>query len=121
MDNATKANSALPITTARARLFDLVEDVLTGQRPRVELSHRSYQEHVVLLRKSELEGLEADLRALRSRIGPEPRQLRGIAHLHVPADEVLQQTRTRQAQLAAEKRADFGKPGDGAEADDQGT
>jgi hypothetical protein len=48
----------LPVTAARARLFELVEDVLTGRASRVELSHRGYEEHVLLIRQSEIEGLE---------------------------------------------------------------
>jgi hypothetical protein len=45
---------AVPVTTARARLFDLVDDVLTGRSSRVELAHRDHDEHVVLVRKGDL-------------------------------------------------------------------
>jgi hypothetical protein len=47
-------NEVVPITRARARLFDLVEDVLTGRTPRVELSHRDFDEHLLLVRKREV-------------------------------------------------------------------
>lgn len=101
----TNKNDVLPITTARSRLFDLVEEVLTGRRARVELSHRSYDEHVVLVRKREIEGLQADLAALRARVGVEPRPLRGYATLLVDPDEVLVRSRAKQAELAQAKRA----------------
>jgi hypothetical protein len=105
---------AVPVTTARARLFDLVDDVLTGRSSRVELAHRDHDEHVVLVRKGELEGMEADLLALRSRLGPEPRPLRGMGALTVEPEQILVRTRARQARLAAEKRASRRAP-DGRE------
>lgn len=95
----------MPVTTARARLFDLVEEVLTGRKPRVELSHRGHQEHLILIRKGELEGLEADLAALRSRSGPPARPLRGLGEIHVDPDRGLVRSRERHARLAAVKRA----------------
>ncbi|HEY7766857.1 hypothetical protein [Longimicrobium sp.] len=97
-------NDVLPITAARSRLFDLVEEVLTGRRPRVELSHRSYDEHVVLIRKREIEGLQADLDALRARVGVEPRPLRGLGTLLVDPDDVLVRSRAKQAELERAKR-----------------
>jgi hypothetical protein len=101
-----------PITTARKHLFDLVEELLTGGVSRVELSHRDYGEHVVLVRKTDIEGLEADLQAARSQTLPEPRALRGMASLNVPALTAVEQIRGRQTALAAEKRATFGnQPG----------
>lgn len=103
-------DDVLPLTTARARLFDLVDDLLSGRRVRVELSHRGDAERVVLVRKSELAGLEADLAALRARVGPEPRPLRGLGTLNVDADDVLLRGRARQAKKVAEKRASFGTP-----------
>lgn len=100
----TNKNDVLPITAARSRLFDLVEEVLTGRRARVELSHRSYDEHVVLVRKREIEGLQADLDALRARVGIEPRPLRGLGTLLVDPDDVLVRSRAKQAELARAKR-----------------
>ena len=96
--------TVLSVTTARSRLYDLVGDVLEGRSARVELSHREHEEHVVLLRKSELEGLEADLAALRARTGPPPRPLRGMGRLRVEPDDVLRRVRQRQTRLAAAKR-----------------
>lgn len=101
---ANYEDEALPVTTARSRLFELVEELLTGRTARIELMHRGYQEHVVLLRKGELEGLEADLAALRARTAPEPRPLRGLGRLGVEPDQVLARSRERQARLAAAKR-----------------
>ncbi len=97
--------AVLPVTTARAHLYDLVDDVLEGRSARIELSHREHEEHVVLLRKSEIAGLEADLAALRARVGPHPRPLRGLGSLRVAPDDVLVDVRRKQASLAAEKRA----------------
>lgn len=99
------ADDVLPITAARAQLFDLIEEILTGQRSRVELSHRSFDEHVVMVRKGDLEALDADLAALRARIGSQPRPLRGFGALHVEPDQVLARSRARQAELARGKRA----------------
>lgn len=95
---------AMPVTTARARLFDLVDDLLSGRSSRIELSHRNHDEHVVLMRKEEVEGMEADLHALRSRLGPEQRPLRGLGKLNVEPEQILVRTRARQAELAAGKR-----------------
>jgi hypothetical protein len=99
----TNKNDVLPVTAARTQLFDLVEEVLTGRRSRVELSHRSYDEHVVLIRKREIEGLQADLDALRARVGFEPRPLRGYAKLLADPEVFLAQDRAEQAELAQAK------------------
>jgi hypothetical protein len=95
---------AVPISEARRRLFELVEEVLTGRADRVALSHKGYDERVLLVRARDVTKLEADLAALRERVGPEPRPLRGLGRLHVAADEVLSGVRDRQAALAAAKR-----------------
>jgi hypothetical protein len=102
---AGKPDPAVPISEARRRLFELVEEVLTGRADRVALSHRGYDEQVLLVRARDLAKLEADLNALRERLGPEPRPLRGLGTLLVDPDQVLVRTRQRQAALAAEKRA----------------
>ena len=95
---------AVPISEARRRLFELVEEVLTGRADRVALSHKGYDERVLLVRARDLTKLEADLAALRQRVGPEPRPLRGLGTLLVDADAVLGGARRRQAALAAAKR-----------------
>ena len=100
-----KSDDVLPITAARGRLFDLIEELLTGRRSRVELSHRSFDDHVVLVRKSDLEALDADIAALRARLGSMPRPLRGFGALYVEPDQVLARSRARQAELARAKRA----------------
>jgi hypothetical protein len=102
---AGKADPAVPISEARRRLFELVEEVLTGRADRVALSHRGYADQVLLVRARDLAKLEADLSALRERLGPEPRPLRGLGTLLVDPDQVLVGVRQRQAALAAEKRA----------------
>lgn len=109
------ADDVLPVTAARSRLFDLIEEILTGQRSRVELSHRSFNEHVVMVRKADLDALDADIAALRAQIRSEPRPLRGFGALLVEPDQVLVRSRTRQAELAGLKRASM-LGGDPAEA-----
>jgi hypothetical protein len=99
------SDDVLPITAARSRLFDLIEEILTGRRSRVELSHRSFDEHVVMVRKADLDAMDADLAALRARLGAEPRVLRGFATLHEDADVFLARTRAHQADLARQKLA----------------
>lgn len=95
---------AIPITHARSQLFDLVEDVLSGRTPRIELSHRGFEERLLLIRKGEVLGLEADLKALRSRVGPEPRPLQGMGRIQGDPEQVVARVRARQAELAARKR-----------------
>jgi hypothetical protein len=110
-----KPDPAVPISEARRRLFELVEEVLTGRADRVALSHRGYDDQVVLVRARDLAKLEADLNALRARLGPEPRPLRGLGTLLVDPDQVLVRARQRQAALAAEKRASLrGEPAQAA-------
>src|SRR5215213_3399145 len=99
------SGDVLPITAARSRLFDLIEEILTGRRSRVELSHRSFDEHVVMVRKADLDAMDADLAALRARLGSEPRALRGFATLHEDPDLFLARTRAHQAELARQKLA----------------
>jgi hypothetical protein len=99
----TEEDSVVPLTAARARLFELVERLLSGRARRVVLTHRGHDARVVLIAETRLEGLEADLAALRARLGPEPRPLRGMATLHVDPDEVLGATRATARELAERK------------------
>jgi hypothetical protein len=102
---ASRRPKPIPISVARGRIFELIESVLTGRADRVALSHKGHAEPVVLVRAEELARLEAELAALRERVGSAPRPLRGLGSLHVPADEVLLRSRATAAALAAEKRA----------------
>lgn len=111
MRRRSENETVLPVTSARDRLFDLVEKVLTGERPRIELSHRGYEDHVVLVRKAVLEGLEADLAKLRTNAGVVPRPLQGFGKLNVPPDRVLARSRARQNESAKRKRADLFRDG----------
>jgi hypothetical protein len=96
---------AIPITSARSQLFELVEDVLSGRTSRIEVSHRDFDERLLLIRKGEVLGLEADIKALRSRIGPEPRPLQGMGHIEGDPEQVVTRVRARQAESVARKRA----------------
>jgi hypothetical protein len=71
----------------------------------VELSHRSFDDRVVMVRKADLDALDADIAALRAQIGSEPRPLRGFGALLVEPDQVLARSRARQAELTRAKRA----------------
>jgi hypothetical protein len=110
-----QSDDVLPVTAARGQLYDLVEAVLTGRKPQVELSHRGYEEHVLLVRKGAIDGLQADVAALRAQIGGDPAPLRGRGRLNRPSDQVLAETRARQGELARTKRAAIigGEPGGG--------
>lgn len=105
-----KKSTTLPVTTARSQLFDLVEAVLSGEREEVELTLRSHSDRVVLLRKSVLERMQADLDELRAAMGVEPRPLAGLGRVNTDAAEVLTRTRESQAALAAHKRGELTAP-----------
>lgn len=102
-----KKSTALPVTTARGQLFELVEAVLNGEREEVELTLRSHTERVVLLRKSVLDRMHADLDELRSSLGVEPRPLGGLGTLNADPGDVLTRRRETQAALAARKRREL--------------
>ena len=101
---APRGEEPVPISVARGRLFELVEEVLDGRVDRIALSHRGRAERVVLVRADVLSRLEAELTALRARVGPEPRPLRGLATITAPVEDILAEVRGRQAGLAAAKR-----------------
>ena len=112
---APRRDEPVPISVARGQLFELVEEVLDGRVDRIALSHRGRAERVVLVRADVLARLEAELAALRARVGPEPRPLRGLATINAPVEDVLAEVRGRQDALAAAKRQDlFGSAGGGA-------
>jgi len=69
----------LPLTEARAQLFRLAEDVLSGQVHRVCLTHRGQPDDLVLMRASTLAQMERELADLRARVAPAVRPLAGLA------------------------------------------
>lgn len=100
-----QSRESVPVTSARARLFELVEDLLAGRRDRVELTLRAREDSVILMRKSSLRAMEADIQALQGRAGLEVQPLAGLGVLNVAPDQVLAKSRQRQAeQMAARKR-----------------
>lgn len=103
-------NTAIPISVARDRLSELAEDVLMRRADRVALSHKPYNEHLVLMRASDLAKMEADLAALQNVTGLEPRPLRGMATIHGDPEEVLTEVRRRQAILWEAKLKSFSAP-----------
>ena len=99
-----KGTPAVPLTEARKQLFQLVEELLTGRRDRVALSHRGHEEQVVLLRAAEVERMEAEIAALRRRSAvSEPRPLWGIATIVGDPETVLTEIRA-EANRQREKR-----------------
>jgi hypothetical protein len=87
----------VPLTEARAQLFRLAEELLSGRLEQVRLSHRSHADDLVLLRASTLQALEGELARLSSNWIPAPRPLAGLATLHPSAgvsfDSVLRDSR----------------------------
>jgi hypothetical protein len=97
----------IPLSSARVRLFQLVEELLSGKTQRVILSHRDRDDAVVLLTASELGKLERDLAALRAHANVGA--LRGLGTLHAPLEQVIRGVRARQESLAGDKRAEYGE------------
>lgn len=106
MPGSLSGPAGIPLTKARVRLFQIVDDVLSGETPRVVLTHRDRGGDVVLIAAAELEKLEGDLAALRAQHGVGP--LRGLAELHAPLERVLGDVRARQRDLASRKLAGAG-------------
>ena len=109
---------ALPISLARGRLFELAEDVLTYRADRVALSHKDYDDQLVLVRASDLAKMDADIAALRARAGIEPQPLRGLMRLNVDADDVLTEVRRKQAEFWEAKLKSLSAPNEGADGDE---
>ena len=78
---ASRDSSVVSLTEARTRLFRLVEDLLTGRTDRVALSHREYDEEVLLVRARDVERMEEEIAQLRERVAPAPRPLRGLGRI----------------------------------------
>jgi hypothetical protein len=97
----------VPLTRARVQLFQIADAVLSGETPRVILSHRDRGANVVMIAATELEKIEQDLAALRAQANVGP--LRGLGTLHAPLDDILGAIRSRDNDLAASKRSTFGE------------
>ena len=111
MDRTASLPRAVPLTEARSRLFQLVEDLLTGRTDRVTLSHRGHDEDVLLVRARDVARLEAEVATLRRRAAPVPRPLRGMGRLVGPDDgrmdsvsDVLAAVRAEAGAAAEHKR-----------------
>jgi hypothetical protein len=98
-----KPNAPLPLTELRSQLFRLAEEVLSGRRERLELSHRNFSETLVLMRASQLHALEQELTLLRGSAAPAMRPLRGLAHATTPVSVLLAAVRGRQRALSNAK------------------
>jgi hypothetical protein len=107
-----KGRAAVPLTEARKQLFQLVEDLLAGRTDRVALSHRAHEEHVLLVRATDVARMEAELAALRRRNAvSEPRPLYGYMTVDGDVDEIIAENRSRQNALFEAKMRDiFGDP-----------
>lgn len=102
---ASKTTNVVPLTEARVRLFRLVEDLLAGRADRVALSHRGHDEEVLLVRSGDVVRMEEELAALRRRVAPEPRPLRGLGRLvgDVSVEGVIADIRARDAAVVEAK------------------
>lgn len=116
--SAVNENIAMPISLARGRLFELAEDVLTRRTDRVAISHKDYDEQLVLIRSSDLAKMEDNLEVLRKGVDRKPFSLRGIATLSADADEILAQIRREQAERWEAKLASFSAPLEADEMDE---
>ena len=102
--SSRKGPPVVPLTEARARLFQLVEDLLAGRTDRVTLSHRAHEEKVLVVRAGDVERMEAELAALRRRNAvSEPRPLYGIMTGDDDVEQVIADIRA-EANRQAEKR-----------------
>ncbi len=90
---ATPTTPSLPLTEARAQLFRLAEELLTGRAERVILTHRSHADDIVLLPAAALARLEEELAVLRARVAPALRPLRGLGRITAPDSDPLQALR----------------------------
>jgi hypothetical protein len=103
-----KERSAVPLTEARVRLFQLVEDLLAGRTDRIALSHRAREEQVLLVRASDIERMEAELAALRRRSAvSEPRPLWGIATLVGDPETIIDEIRAEERRQSEKRMREF--------------
>lgn len=93
---SSKYTGTIPLTEARARLFRLVEDLLSGRADRIAVSLRGNDDEVLLVRARDFERMEEELASLRQRVAPEPRPLRGLGQIIGPPDAVLAGVRSEQ-------------------------
>lgn len=99
----------LPLTEARAQLFRLAEELLSGTIERVCLTHRGQVDDIVMLRASTVLGMERELADLRSRLAPDVRPLAGLGTMLVSEQAMLDDLRASQAEqsaLATDKRGE---------------
>ncbi|MCC6242398.1 MAG: hypothetical protein IT353_06130 [Gemmatimonadaceae bacterium] len=99
----------LPLTEARAQLFRLADELLSGAVERVCLTHRGQTDDVVMLRASTVLQMEQELADLRSRLAPDVRPLAGMGTMLVSEEAMLDDlraSRAEQSALATDKRGD---------------
>ncbi len=97
------------ISEARARLFDLVDQVTSAEESVVLIEHRDRAERAALVSEQHLRYLYTTIAELRKQ-GIRPFRLAGSMRLLVSEDELesaIEQTRREQADLAASKFSDL--------------
>ena len=105
----TKGKPPLTISEARARFFDLYDEVVQHAR-QIPIARRGHLKRVVLVSEDYLDGLEGKVQAMTLKLAAmdsdrsTPFSLIGSATLNIPVDEVLVKTRATQAELAEAKR-----------------
>jgi hypothetical protein len=76
--------ASLPLSVARRELFVLADDLFAGTRERVQLTHRDFDEPLVLLRLQRLRALEAEVERLRAQVPPAGAPLRALGRFVAP-------------------------------------
>ncbi len=105
-----KLAPVMPLTEARAQLFRLADDVLSGEVDHVRLTHRSQPDDLLLMRASAVSQLQSELAALRTRLAPDVRPLAGLGTLSITDDELLADlaaARAHQSNSATYKQREF--------------
>ena len=95
----------LPLTEARAQLFRLAEEILSGQVDRVLLTHRGQSDDLLVMRASAIAQLERELADLRMRVAPELRPLAGLGTLLVTDAAFLADVAASRAEQTAAANA----------------
>jgi hypothetical protein len=96
--------TSLTLSAARPKLFELADDLLSGNVDRVVLTSRGAEQSLVLLTGNALAALEREVRELRDRLSAETRPLRGLGAAVVPVETVIAELRARQHALGERKR-----------------
>lgn len=103
------AVKAIPISTARTRLFELFDTVTEGRTTRVVISRRDREERAVLTSEAYLRHLERQIRELTHSVmtvterPAKPYKFIGTIKASMPAEEIIRENRAVQKALTDAK------------------